>query len=207
MFYKKLVIIDYKMGNISSVYNALKYLNIPVQLTNNKKKIKESSGIILPGVGSFGDAVKNIKELNIFELLITELNKGKPYLGICLGLQLLFERSEEYKKCKGFSIFKGEVVRFKEKGIKIPHIGWNQILIKRKNPMYKNIKNNSYFYFVHSYYAKPKDNNIVSTTTFYGEEFVSSIYKDNIYAVQFHPEKSQEDGLKLIKNFADFCFK
>ncbi len=207
MLYKKIVIIDYKMGNLSSVYNAFKFLEIPIELSNSKQKIKNSSGIVLPGVGAFGDAMKNLEALRLVDILKNEIASGKPYLGICLGLQILFEKSEENKNVSGLSIFPGKVIKFKSKSIKIPHIGWNQILIKKRNRLLKNVKNNSFFYFVHSFYVKPSDSKIISTITSYGENFVSSVSKDNIYGVQFHPEKSQKEGLKIIKNFAQICFK
>ncbi len=205
MLYKKIVIIDYKMGNLSSVYNAFRFLNIPVELSNNKQKIRDSYGIVLPGVGAFADAMKNLDKFNLVELIQNEINKGKPYLGICLGLQLLFEKSEESRGINGLSIFKGKVIRFKSKSIKVPHIGWNQILIRKRSPILKCIKNNSYFYFVHSFYVQPENEGLISTITNYGEDFVSSISNENIYGVQFHPEKSQEEGLKIIKNFAMLC--
>ena len=203
---KKIVIIDYKMGNIKSVYNAFKFLNVDVVVSNNKKIIKDSYGIVIPGVGAFGDAVRNLEKLNIFDFLKEEI-KNKPYLGICLGLQLLFEKSEESLDVSGFGILKGEVVKFKSKNIKIPHIGWNKVKIIKRNKLFENIRNNLFFYFDHSYYVKPKDKKIISGITDYGEKFVSAVNSENIFGVQFHPEKSQEDGLKILRNFAEIALK
>ncbi len=206
MSYKKIVIIDYNMGNLRSVYNATRFLGLDVELTSSKRNISDSYGIILPGVGAFGDAIKNIKELGLFDLIIEQINKGKPYLGICLGLQLLFETSEESNNYRGFSIFEGNSIMFQSKEIKIPHIGWNSINIKKKaSNLLKDIKTGEYFYFVHSYYVKPKDSGIILATTEYGEEFVSAVNRDNIFGVQFHPEKSHDMGLKVLKNFANIC--
>ncbi len=202
---KKIAIIDYKMGNIQSVQKAFNYMGFDAELTKSKKKIKDSFGLVLPGVGAFGDAVKNLTNADIFALIIDEIKKGKPFLGICLGLQLLFENSEENKDINGLSIFKGSVKKFKMKNLKIPHIGWNQINIVKRNPLLKEIKNNSFFYFVHSYYVSPKNKKIITTTTDYGIKFVSGVNKDNIFAFQFHPEKSHNEGLKIINNFGGLC--
>lgn len=201
MYYKKLVIIDYKMGNIKSVYNALKYLNLNVEISNNRKKIQNSFGIILPGVGAFGDAIKNLIELKIFDIIKKEILNGKPYLGICLGLQILFHKSEESPEVNGFSILNGNVIKFKNKKVKVPHIGWNTIKIIKKSTIFEGIKNNSYFYFDHSYYVAPEDKSIIAAKTDYGEIFCSAIIYNNIYGVQFHPEKSHKNGLLFLKNF------
>ncbi len=202
---KKIAIIDYKMGNIKSVQKAFKYMGFDAELTKSKRKIKNSFGLVLPGVGAFGDAVKNLHDAGIFELLKTEILNGKPFLGICLGLQLLFQKSEENKGIEGLSVFKGSVKKFKLKNLKIPHIGWNQINIVKRNSLLNNIKNNAFFYFVHSYYVLPTNKKIISTTTDYGINFVSGVNKDNIFAFQFHPEKSHNEGLTIIKNFGELC--
>ncbi|MBN1899528.1 MAG: imidazole glycerol phosphate synthase subunit HisH [Spirochaetes bacterium] len=205
MLSKKIAIIDYKMGNLHSVFNAFQYLKIPVEFTHEKEKILNCAGIVLPGVGAFGDAMKNLQYLGLVDLIKQEISSKKPYLGICLGLQLLFEQSEECRGKRGLNIFKGKVVRFRSKGIKVPHIGWNQLCLKKKSELFKGIQQGSYFYFVHSYYVAPEDKNIIATTTEYGEEFVSSISLDRVFGVQFHPEKSQDKGMEMIKNFARIC--
>ncbi len=200
-----ITIIDYGMGNIRSVQKAFQKVGFNAIMSNNREDIKESIGIVLPGVGAFGDAVNNLKSADIFELIKEVIKSGKPFLGICLGLQLLFETSEENPDMEGLSVFKGKVVKFKKEGLKIPHIGWNQIEIKKESKLLSGIENNSFFYFVHSYYVVPTDKDIILTYTEYGDKFVSGVEKDNIFAIQFHPEKSQDKGLQIIKNFGDIC--
>lgn len=202
---KKIAIINYKMGNLLSVYNAFHFMGLNIEITDSKKKIKDSCGIVLPGVGAFGDTMKNLDSLNLIDILKNEINKGKPYLGICLGYQILFENSEEDPGIDGLKLLKGKVIRFKTTKNKIPHIGWNQIQKKKDSSLLSNVSDNSFFYFVHSYYPVPEDKNIILTQTEYDEVFSSSIHKDNIFATQFHPEKSQERGLQIIKNFGDYC--
>ena len=205
MLSNKFILIDYKMGNLKSVYNAFKFLGYDVEISDDIQKLKDSSAIILPGVGAFGDAMKNLESTGLKDVLIEEISKGKPYLGICLGFQMLFEESEEEPGVKGLGVFKGNVVRFKTNKCKVPHIGWNQIEQKKDSLVLKNIADKSFFYFVHSYYPVPEDKNIIMTTTEYDEEFTSSVCQENIYASQFHPEKSQDDGLQMIKNFGEYC--
>ncbi len=207
MSYNKLVIINYGIGNLGSVYNALKYLKIDAEITNEKKKIEESTGIILPGVGAFGDTMKNLQDLGLIDVLKKQMDNGKPYLGICLGYQILFEDSEETENVKGLEILKGKVVKFRTRKLKVPQIGWNQIKIVRESPLFKNVIDESYFYFVHSYYPVPEDQSIVTTTTEYDDVFASGINNGNIFATQFHPEKSQDMGLQMLKNFAEYCVK
>ncbi|WP_456397367.1 imidazole glycerol phosphate synthase subunit HisH [Desulfurobacterium sp.] len=197
-----IAVIDYGMGNLRSVSKAVEYAGGDVIVTDNKEKIKDAKAIILPGVGAFKDAVKNLKERNLWETVITEAEKGKPFLGICLGLHLLFEKGYEFGEEDGLGLIKGKVVRFElPHDYKIPHMGWNQVSKKKNSPFLEEIKEGEFFYFVHSYYVKPEDNSVVLTTTSYGIEFVSSIQKDNVIATQFHPEKSQKAGLKLLSNF------
>lgn len=201
-----IAIIDYGAGNIESVENALDFLKVKYKLTTKKEGIGKADKIILPGVGAFGDAMKSLEKFNLINTIKKNILDGKPYLGICLGLQALFEKSEESRGINGLEIFKGDVTKLKDRKLKIPQIGWNSIIINKKNKnnlLLKNIKNNSYFYFVHSYYVKPKDKSIILTETEYGERFVSGIAKDNIYGVQFHPERSGDIGLKLLKNFCN----
>ncbi|WP_457570087.1 imidazole glycerol phosphate synthase subunit HisH [Desulfurobacterium sp.] len=199
-----IAVIDYGMGNLRSVSKAVEYVGGDVIVTDDKEKIKDAEAIILPGVGAFKDAVKNLRERDLWETVITEVEKGKPFLGICLGLHLLFEKGYEFGEEDGLGIIKGKVVRFElPHDYKIPHMGWNQVSIKKNSPFLKEIKEGEFFYFVHSYYVKPEDKSVILTTTDYGIEFVSSIEKDNVIATQFHPEKSQKAGLKLLSNFLE----
>ena len=195
-----IAIIDYGAGNIQSVKNALDFLKVKNKITDKAEDILKADKVIFPGVGAFGDVMKVLKTKKLIDP-IKKVIKEKPYLGICLGLQVLFEKSEESPGIKGLGIFKGNVKKFSSKTLKIPQIGWNSIMINKKNPILNNIKDNSYFYFVHSYYVDPKDKSIILTKTNYGQEFVSGIAKDNIIGIQFHPERSGEVGLQLLKNF------
>lgn len=197
-------VIDYGMGNLRSVTNALEKLGADVIVTRDKKVIKASRAIILPGVGAFGKCIENLKNLELLGFIKREIEEGKQYLGICLGMQVLFESSEEAPGIAGMAVLKGTVPRFTG-SIKIPHMGWNSIKIEKETEILKGIENNEYFYFVHSYYCLPEDRKIVATTTPYGKEFASSVKKDNIFACQFHPEKSQKAGLKLLQNFINLA--
>ena len=194
-----IAVVDYGLGNLHSVSKALEANNIKVKVTNNPLDISDAEAIVLPGVGAFLKGMENLKNLNLLEVIIENIEKGKPFLGICLGLQLLFTRSFEHKLSKGMGIFKGEVVKFL-KAPKIPHIGWNRLNLKKNSKIFEGIPPDVYFYFVHSYYVKPKED-IVLAATFYGEEFPSAVAKDNIFGVQFHPEKSGKWGLKFLSNF------
>ena len=196
-----IAIIDYGAGNLQSVKNALDFIRVKSKITTKPEDIDKANKIILPGVGSFGDIINYLEKNKLTDVIKKNILNGKPYLGICLGLQILFEKSEENKEVKGLGIFKGNVVKFRSKNLKIPQIGWNSITINKKDSLLNNIKNNSYFYFVHSYYVKPKDSSIVLTETGYGIKFTSGVAKDNIYGVQFHPERSGEIGLKILENF------
>ncbi len=199
-----IAIIDYGLGNIRSVYNAFKLLKARPLITDRPGEIKKADKIVLPGVGAIGDAVKGLSERDILEPLIKRLSEGVLYLGICLGLQILFEKSEEGAS-KGLGVLKGEVRRFNEKdGIKVPQIGWNKVKLNikdQKSNITAGITDEAYFYFDHSYYAEPADKNIITGTTDYGKTYASMIQKNNIYAVQFHPERSQSLGLRLLENF------
>lgn len=229
---KKLVIglIDYGMGNLRSVSKALEKIGASVQLVDRPGQVQKVDAIVLPGVGAFHVALKNLKKRRLFDPIGNWVVQGKPFLGICLGYQLLFEKSEEGNEKderaeNGFGIFKGKVKRFlKKKGIKVPHIGWNQVKIV-KSPsskgwglgfkirdsalsvqslgakVFSGIPNASYFYFVHSYFPVPKQEEIILTTTDYGAPFTSSISKGSLFACQFHPEKSSAGGLQLLKNY------
>jgi glutamine amidotransferase len=206
-----IAIIDYGMGNLRSVEKGFHKVGVNATVTNNLEVIDKANGIVLPGVGAFRDCMKELTNLKLIDAIVGAVEKGKPYLGICLGLQILFSESEEFGKCSGLDIFKGKVKKFqvpssKPQGVepatfKVPHMGWNEIKIQRKNPLLNGISDKTYFYFVHSYYVVPEDKSIISTTTGYGLDFTSMIWKDNIFAVQFHPEKSQTAGLRLLENF------
>jgi imidazole glycerol-phosphate synthase subunit HisH len=195
-----IAVIDYGMGNLRSVTNALEKLGADVVVTKNKEVIKASKAIILPGVGAFGKCIENLEKLELLGFLKETIKDGKQYLGICLGMQVLFESSEEAPGIAGMGVLKGTVPRFTGQ-IKIPHMGWNNINIVKETGILQGIENGEHFYFVHSYYCSPEEKGIVATTTPYGGEFVSSVQKDNIFACQFHPEKSQQVGLKLLHNF------
>lgn len=192
------------MGNLKSVTNALEKLGADAVVTRDKKVIKAARAIILPGVGAFGKCIENLEKLELLSFIKEIIEEGKQYLGICLGMQVLFESSEEAPGIAGMGVLKGTVPRFTG-NIKIPHMGWNNIKIVKEAEILQGIENSEYFYFVHSYYCSPEDKGIVATTTPYGEEFASSVQKDNIFACQFHPEKSQGVGLKLLQNFINLA--
>lgn len=196
-----IVIIDYGMGNTGSVKNALKFLGFDCLVSDKIKDIRGASHIILPGVGSFGDGMENIKKRGLAEILNTEviINK-KLFLGICLGTQLLADEGEEGGIHKGLGWVPGRAVKINPKGNRLPHIGWNDVLVKSPSELFENISSNV-FYFVHSYYFKPNEDKWIVATSEYGEEFPVVIKKENIWGVQFHPEKSQKSGLTLLKNF------
>ena len=205
-----IAIVDYGMGNIRSVEKGFIKVGADVKITSDPKVIADSSGIVLPGVGAFKDCMRNLDKLDLIELITKEVRKGKPFLGICLGLQLLFTESEEFGACKGMDLFKGKVVKFKfdtNPQLKIPHMGWNNVRYTRRPPIFSEIPDNSYFYFVHSFYVVPEDEGVVATRTDYGVDFVSMVWKDNVFATQFHPEKSQQLGLKILKGFNEFVSK
>ena len=202
----KIVIVDYGMGNLASVYNAFSYLGVKPKIVESPEDLGKAEKIVLPGVGAFENSMNGLKKRKLVEPLKEAISAGKKYLGMCLGLQLLFEKSEEGNS-EGLGILKGGVRRFKkEDGVKVPHIGWNNVAFQgeaEKTGIMKGIKNNSRFYFVHSYYADPEDKSIIVGITDYGVKFASMICKDNISAVQFHPERSQELGLAVLKNFIE----
>jgi glutamine amidotransferase len=200
-----IAIIDYGMGNIHSVQKALEFYGAKTIITNKPKEIKSCEKIVLPGVGAFDDAIAELEKQGIIATLIEEIKNKKIFLGICLGMQLLFEESQEASMKKGIGILNGSVKKFEnKKGLKIPHIGWNQLnKVSGKCPLLKNIPVNSYVYFCHSYYAQPKNNSLIAATCNYGDDFTAVIWQDNIYGVQFHPEKSQLTGLKILENFVN----
>ncbi|MBN1871424.1 MAG: imidazole glycerol phosphate synthase subunit HisH [Candidatus Omnitrophica bacterium] len=198
-----IAVIDYGVGNLGSVSNAIKYLGGPAKITNRPADLKKADKIVLPGVGAFKDALDSMNELGLIEPLKEEISKGKIYLGICLGLEVLFEKSEEGDGgSEGLGIIKGDVVKFRGRGLKVPHMGWNQVKTERQGcPLFKGISDGSFFYFVHSYYVEPVHGGIKAATTDYGLNFTSMVWKENIFATQFHPEKSQTVGLKFLLNF------
>ena len=198
-----IAIIDYGMGNLRSVEKGFLKVGVDAKVVTDSKAVDNADAVVLPGVGAFRDCMKNLEEMSLTEPILRSIQKGKPYLGICLGLQVLFTESEEFGIHKGFDILKGKVVRF-QINLKVPHMGWNNAKIQRRPPIFDGIQDEAFFYFVHSYYVVPDDNNIVATTTDYGITFASMVWKENIFATQFHPEKSQETGLKILKNFGDF---
>jgi glutamine amidotransferase len=201
-----IAIVDYGMGNLRSVEKGFLKVGVEAVVTSNPDDVMKADGVVLPGVGAFRDCMRELTNLSLIDAIVDSIKKGKPYLGICLGLQVLFSESEEFGRCRGLDILRGKVVRFEfssSRFLKVPHMGWNQIRIRKNNPLLRDIEDNAYFYFVHSYYVVPDDESIISTTTDYGIEFTSMIWKDNICAVQFHPEKSQKVGLQMLRNFGD----
>ncbi len=203
-----IAIIDYGAGNLQSVKKAFDFIGAESVITDNPETINACDRILLPGVGSFGDAMDSMAKSGLVETVKQNALSGKPFLGICLGLQLLFEESEESPGVKGLGIFKGKIKKFSsDMGLKIPHIGWNSLEIKQKDTLFKNVPENSYVYFVHSYYLHAEDENDIATVTNYGIDFHSAVGKNNIFATQFHPEKSGDVGLQILKNFASMEVK
>ncbi|WP_333784285.1 imidazole glycerol phosphate synthase subunit HisH [Thermocrinis sp.] len=198
-----IALVDYGMGNLRSVEKALECLGLRVLRTSDPEVVKKSKAVVLPGVGAFKDAIYNLKKLGLYGTILSHLESGKPFLGICLGLQLLFERSYEFGEEKGFGLLEGEVILLPPT-VKIPHIGWNQIWKRKDSPILEGIEDGEFVYFVHSYRVMPKRDNVILTLTDYGDYFVSSVEYENVFAVQFHPEKSQKVGLKLLKNWATY---
>lgn len=199
------VIIDYDAGNIESVRKALQYLGEEPVLTRKGEEILQADRIILPGVGAFGDAMEKLSHYGLTEVLKNAVKQGIPFLGICLGMQLLFEFSEESPGVKGLALLPGRILRIPSgEGIKIPHIGWNSLSYPSQGTLFDGIREEAYVYFVHSYYLKAEDETIVKAVTDYGVPIHAAVEKDNLFGCQFHPEKSSETGLKILKNFLDF---
>lgn len=194
-----IAIVDYGMGNLRSVQKAFEYLGYDAAITDQGKALENASHIVLPGVGAFRDAIAALKAKDLDGMIKKEVAEGKPFLGICLGMQMLFDRSLEDGEYEGLGLIGGEVVRF-DTDLKIPHIGWNTLYYNKRTALFDGIDDN-YFYFVHSYHATKVANEDVETTCVYGYEFVASVNRDNIWGVQFHPEKSGDTGLKVLKNF------
>lgn len=199
-----IAIIDYGMGNLRSVEKAFEHVGHKAFIARHPDEVLKASHVVLPGVGGFPECMKNLEQTGMTDAVYKSIESGKQFLGICLGLQLLFTESEEFGTHKGLNILEGRVNRFRlGHEFKVPHMGWNQIIIKQDVPLLKGIPDNSFVYFVHSYHVVPQEKDIISTLSDYGGEFVSSVCKGNIFACQFHPEKSQEIGLRMLKNFGD----
>ena len=199
-----IALLDYGSGNLRSVHKALLKVGAEVKIASTPEEIADARGVVLPGVGAFDDCINAMARQELFEASRAFIQSRRPFLGICVGYQALFEKSEEFNSCAaGLGIFKGSVVRFSiGNGLKIPQIGWNQLEIVRGDcPLFEGVADNSYVYFVHSFFPKPVDQTIVATRTTYGEPFASAVWCDNVFATQFHPEKSQKVGLQLLRNF------
>ena len=198
----KIVIVDYGMGNLRNVQKGFEKIGFEARLTRNKSEVGRASAIVLPGVGAFKDCMENLEKYGLVDILLRSVEKGKPYLGICLGLQVLFSESEEFGSHKGLDLIKGKVVRFvPDPEHKVPHMGWNTIEKAKEVPMLQGTESGDFFYFVHSYYVIPDKTEWISSFTTYGKPFVSSIGKENLFATQFHPEKSQQKGMRILENF------
>ncbi len=204
-----IAIIDYGMGNLRSVQKGFEAVGAEAIITSNPKKILSAKSVVLPGVGAFKECMANLEKLDLIDTVCQSAKSGKPFLGICLGLQLLFNQAEEFGHVDGLGILPGKVVGFKsvisdaDDPLKIPHMGWNTVRVLPGNPLFHSVADESYFYFVHSYYVVPQDPTIVATTTFYGTDFTSGVQHENIHAFQFHPEKSQRLGLTILTDFSN----
>jgi len=202
----EIAIVDYGMGNLRSVQKGLERVGCKAQVTREPQQIISARGVVLPGVGAFSACMENLRRFGLVEAIREVVLQRKPFLGICLGFQLLFTESEEFGPQKGLDLFPGKVVGFHpQNGLKVPHMGWNRIVKKKESPFLQGISDGDYLYFVHSYYVTPADVSVVATTTTYGTSFVSSIATDHLFACQFHPEKSQKIGLRILENFARFA--
>lgn len=198
-----IAIVDYGMGNLRSVEKGFEKVRVRAKVVSTPRAVRDADAIVLPGVGAFRDCMRNLERLSLIDPILASIENGKPYLGICLGLQVLFTESEEFGSTSGLNVFKGKVVRFRV-DLKVPHMGWNTVKLRNSLPLFQGIMDESFFYFVHSYYVVPEDPDIVAGTTDYGVTFTSMVWKDTIFATQFHPEKSQHIGLNILKNFGKF---
>jgi glutamine amidotransferase len=200
-----IAIIDYGMGNLRSVQKGFERVGVQAAVTRDAGEISSARGVVLPGVGAFGACMENLARFELTETICRVVQQKKPFLGICLGFQLLFSESEEFGLQKGLDLFSGRVVGFHpDNGLKVPHMGWNRIRKKKDSPFLEGISDGAYVYFVHSYYVVPEDPSVAATTSDYGGQFVSSIATETLFACQFHPEKSQEVGLRILANFGRF---
>jgi glutamine amidotransferase len=199
-----IAIIDYQMGNLRSVQKAFEKVGHQPVITSDPQVLREADKVVLPGVGAFGDAMRELRARGLVEPIREVIDSGKPFIGICLGMQLLFEIGHEGGRHEGLGVLAGEVVRFDvPPEYKVPHMGWNTARVRSATPLLEGIDAAAHFYFVHSYYVSPTDPGVVALETEYGHPFCSMIWRENVYATQFHPEKSQADGLRLLKNFAE----
>lgn len=199
-----IAVIDYGVGNLFSVEKALLQFSDDVQVTSDEELIRRADKLVLPGVGDFGECMSNLEATGLIPTIMERINQGTPLLGICIGQQILFEGSEESPGAKGLGIFKGMVRRINAPELKVPHMGWNSVeFSKPRNPLFKELGEQPYFYFVHSYHCVPEDQSIITATTEYGEKLTAAVAKDNIMATQFHPEKSGDVGLQVLKNFIE----
>jgi glutamine amidotransferase len=206
-----IAIIDSGIANLRSVQKGFERIGADAKVVEDPRVLRDAAGIVLPGVGAFADGISKLRDGGFVEPLLRAIEAGKPVLGICLGLHFLFSESEEFGHHTGLNVIKGRVVRFKDAAtgaicesprLKIPHMGWNRIRVERQAPIFKGIPDGAFFYFVHSYYVQPEDEGVIAATTEYGLRFTSVLWRDNLFACQFHPEKSQALGLQLLKNFA-----
>jgi glutamine amidotransferase len=204
-----IAIIDYGMGNLRSVQKGFEKIGSEAVVTSDPQVVLDADRVVLPGVGAFRDCMHNLEQAGFVEPILKVIAEGKPFMGICVGMQLLFTDSVEFGLYQGLNVIPGHVLRFPDQmtvageQLKVPQMGWNQLSFKRRPPAFDGIDDGSNVYFVHSYYVKPDDSSVIATTTDYGFEFCSSVWKDNVVATQFHPEKSQAVGLKILKNFAE----
>ncbi len=198
-----IALLDYGAGNVRSVQKALVAAGAEVSLVSTPEGLREAAAVVLPGVGAFDDCVNAMSRQELLEGAREFIRTGRPFLGICVGYQALFERSEEFNSCAaGLGVFKGSVVRFAENGIKVPQIGWNEVEFAQPEcPIFEGIESGRHFYFVHSFFPRPEEEGIVAARTTYGDTFASAVWRDNVFATQFHPEKSQKAGLRLLQNF------
>lgn len=201
----EIAVVDYGMGNLRSVQKGFERVGVPAVVTRDSERIAAAAGVVLPGVGAFGACMENLTHYGLVGAVRDAIDSGRPFLGICVGLQLLFEESEEYGPVRGLGVLAGRCRRFPhslgDRDYRVPHMGWNQIELRGRSPLFDGIESGAFVYFVHSYYAEASDPSVVAASTRYGVDFVASIARDNLYGCQFHPEKSQAIGLKILDNF------
>lgn len=202
-----IAVVDYGVGNLRSVAKALEHVGAEVSVTADAATIANANGVVLPGVGAFAHCMANLREAGLTEVVKEAAGSGRPFLGICVGMQILFDESEEFGCVKGLGVLPGRVRKFEptDHANKVPHMGWNEIELRAEVPCLKGVKSGTRVYFVHSYFVETDDPSIIATTTSYGDSFVSSAWRGNLYATQFHPEKSQDVGLKILGNFNELC--
>ena len=197
-----LALIDYGSGNLRSAEKALTRVGADVRIVSDRASVLAADAVVLPGVGAFGDCVHNLEKLNLADAIRQFVGTGRPFLGICVGLQMLFEEGDESPGVKGLGVLPGRVPRFPTNALKVPQMGWNRLNFKQPGcPLFSGVADGSFVYFVHSYYGQPADSSVIAATTEYGVEFASVVWRQNVFATQFHPEKSQAVGLKMLENF------